>query len=204
MKWLFCYFSWYPILSLSVFCPLLYFVAFVHEREKKITAIQGENVSAAWDDFSALQLTPFHCKVQRSYDKKPLQWLIRCSHTGRKQRREEPTAWTKTIFWNIIDRCTNRRAFVLQRDGLFWRELPTWVESGGQWPYYLQHTAEQRGEVTKKNEKSVRTWRYKVRILRIYRMWKVFLSGVGGLVRESQMLYIRQQGPHHQWIYRQG
>lgn len=39
-------------------------------RGKKIAAVQGENVCPAWDDFSSLQHTPFHCEVQMSCNKK--------------------------------------------------------------------------------------------------------------------------------------
>lgn len=78
-------YSYYDILSYPVFlyplynkqkllcfltyCSLCLF-GYLCMSGRKIAAIQGENVYPAWDDFSTLQQTPFHCKVQMSCNKK--------------------------------------------------------------------------------------------------------------------------------------
>lgn len=61
--------SWYS----SRWHVLLYvcLCGYLCVRGRKIAAIQGENVYPAWDKFSTLQQTPFHCKVQMSCNKKP-------------------------------------------------------------------------------------------------------------------------------------
>ena len=80
----------------------VYLCGYLCVRGRRIVAIHGENVHAAWEAFSTLQQTPFHCKLQMSCNKKTLQWLIRCSRTGRNQRREESMYKERWYFETLI------------------------------------------------------------------------------------------------------
>lgn len=68
---LFC-FTFFCISTMSISFSLLSrsISGYLCVRKKKIAAIQGENIYPARDDFSILQQTPFHCKVQMSCNKK--------------------------------------------------------------------------------------------------------------------------------------